>query len=290
MVGALAIIASGGLVSRAANHAIDTWAKTTAIAPGWGRKVRSGNTRSRPHQGGSHCWWIAAVSVGAIRCAFFSTPEVAVPYRAINGPVIIAECDGVLDVPEDTRTAIRNSYAVGADWVAIDVMQTTVATLEGVLGEGGRMMIALKGDGDPQRLVDAVLEAVKATFAYDRVILGSFDPALLDAVVIRDPSMPLVGMVSELHRLDEMLNTGPQVIAIRSDLVEEAMDRIPEGVAVWALTVATVEEAQRLLELGVHGLVTDEPAVLVETLRGEVEPYVERMYRRLRGFDCHDCG
>ncbi len=152
----------------------------------------------------------------------------------------------------------------------------TIPTLDQVLELGGRMMIEMKGTDEPQALADGVLESVKNAFAYGRVALGSFDPALLDAVAVRDPAMPLIGIVEDVAMIDEMLKRDPKVIAIRADLAAEALLRVPEGVAVWVWTIYTPEMADAALEVGIHGLITDIPSAIVKKLRPEPELYIQR--------------
>ncbi|MEL6545967.1 MAG: glycerophosphodiester phosphodiesterase family protein, partial [Myxococcota bacterium] len=115
--------------------------------------------------------------------------------------------------------------------------EETIPTLDEVLALGGRMMIEMKSTEEPQALADGVLESVKNAYAYDRVALGSFDPALLDAVAFRDPSMPLIGIVDELEMIPTMLERFPKVIAVRADLAAETVQQVPAGIAVWVWTI-----------------------------------------------------
>lgn len=154
--------------------------------------------------------------------------------------------------------------------------EETIPTLDDVLALEGRMMIEMKSTKKPQALADAVLESVKNAYAYDRVALGSFDPRLLDAVAIRSPGTPLIGIVEDVEMIDEMLQRNPKVIAIRADLAKEALERVPSGVAVWVWTIYAPEMADTLVEAGVHGLITDVPEALVARLRPEPSLYLQR--------------
>ncbi|MEL6761185.1 MAG: glycerophosphodiester phosphodiesterase family protein [Myxococcota bacterium] len=286
--------------------------------------------------------WAAGVVVGVVvsGCSATQGQAVVVPYRAINGPVIIAHRGGSLEAPENTVAAVSHGLEVGADWVEVDVVLSkdghvmvvhedeleryahvegrvsekplkelrqisvsnpgwsdaalgyletigvrppefgdrfadeTIPTLDEVLALGGRVMIEMKSTEEPQALADAVLESVKNAFAYERVILGSFDPALLDAVALRDPSLPRVAILEDVDGLEEMLARGPTVVAIRADRAEEALERVPQGIAVWLWTIYTPAMAREAAELGVHGLITDVPKAVVKELRGEKSVYV----------------
>lgn len=152
----------------------------------------------------------------------------------------------------------------------------TIPTLEAVLRLGGRMMIEMKSTEEPQALADAVLEAVKETFAYERVILGSFDPRLLKAVQVRDPTLPLIGILEDLDMIPEMLEYDPKVLAVRSDLAAEARKRAPDNVAIWVWTIYNEAMGRRAIEAGVNGLITDVPREVVQALRGEQDVYIRR--------------
>ncbi|MEM6730252.1 MAG: glycerophosphodiester phosphodiesterase, partial [Myxococcota bacterium] len=152
----------------------------------------------------------------------------------------------------------------------------TIPTLDEILALGGRMMIEMKSTPEPQALADGVLEAVKNAIAYDRVALGSFDPKLLDAVKIRDPSMPLIGILDELEMIEPMLDRSPSVLAVRADLAKETLERVPPAVAVWVWTIYNGEMAEAAVAAGVHGLITDTPKSVVATLRAPADVYVGR--------------
>ncbi|MEO1173155.1 MAG: glycerophosphodiester phosphodiesterase family protein [Myxococcota bacterium] len=154
--------------------------------------------------------------------------------------------------------------------------EATIPTLEAVLALGGRMMIEMKSTEEPQELADEVLEAVKNTFAYERVILGSFDPQLLKAVQLRDPTLPLVGILEDLEMIPEMLEYDPKVLAVRADLAVEARAQAPANVAIWVWTVYNEEMARQAVEAGVNGLITDAPSAVVKALRGPKDVYIRR--------------
>lgn len=139
-----------------------------------------------------------------------------------------------------------------------------------------RLMIEMKGTDDVRRLAEAVVQEVYRAAAADRVALGSFQPALLEAAYNRDPSLPLIGIVGAMEDIAPMLELPVSVIAIRSDLAEAALGQLPAGVAVWAWTVYTVAQAEELALAGVHGLITDVPSKVVAALRTLPDPVVRR--------------
>jgi glycerophosphoryl diester phosphodiesterase len=142
---------------------------------------------------------------------------------------------------------------------------------------GARLMIELKKCVHPARLAERVVAAVHAARAADRVVLGSFEVALVDAVHQLDPSLPLIGIIEDPAMFEPMLELPISVLGVSTELAQRALEVAPPGVAVWTWTVYSVEAAQGLAELGVHGLITDIPGAVVQALReGSPAPLAAR--------------
>jgi glycerophosphoryl diester phosphodiesterase len=131
----------------------------------------------------------------------------------------------------------------------------------------GRLMIELKRSARGELLVAKVVELIQKRGAASRVMLASFDDKLLWAVHDRDPSLPLLGLVDDEASLQRTLQLPVTVIGVRADWAARALEVAPAGVAIWAWTVFDLKMAEELTLLGVHGLITDVPAELVEVLR-----------------------
>lgn len=143
-----------------------------------------------------------------------------------------------------------------------------VPTLTNALAvQGARFMIELKKCERGPKLVEKTIETIYAANAADRVAFGSFDPELLWLAYNRDPSFPLIGILYEPEMIDVMLQLPVTVLAVRYDLAQQTLDVVPPGVAVWVWTVYSVETAENLTMLGVHGLITDVPGAVVTALR-----------------------
>lgn len=134
---------------------------------------------------------------------------------------------------------------------------------------GAHLMIELKRihSDRADRLVRGVIDAVRAARAWERVAIGSFEPALLWKAFDGEPSIPLVGIAESSERVTTMLELPLQVLAVRIDHAKDALAVAPAGVAVWAWTLYSTAMAAAAVEQGVHGLITDVPQAVVGHLR-----------------------
>lgn len=150
--------------------------------------------------------------------------------------------------------------------------QEKIPTLDQILAiPDARVMIELKKSTRTERLAEKVIDAIHRGRAEDRIGIASLDPLLLDAVYSREPSFPLIGVAEDVATMDAMLLRPINVLAVRADLVTEAFEKAPAGIAIWVWTVYRVDHAQALAEQGVHGIITDIPQAVVHALRG-VDP------------------
>jgi glycerophosphoryl diester phosphodiesterase len=143
-----------------------------------------------------------------------------------------------------------------------------VPTLDDILAiADARLMIEMKKTDRGRALVDKVIDAVHRHRAADRVALGSFEQDLLDYANQRDPSIPLIGILEEQGDIEKRLMLPVSVLAVRMDLIEEALQAAPAGVAVWAWTAYNLEMAEKAIERGAHGVIADCPTALVHAWR-----------------------
>jgi glycerophosphoryl diester phosphodiesterase len=148
-----------------------------------------------------------------------------------------------------------------------------IPTLEEALKlPGTRLMIELKKSAHPAKLARQVVQAVHDARASDRVLLGSFEVDLVEAVYQLDPSLPLIGIIEDPAMFENMLDLPISVLGVSTELAGKALEVAPPGVAVWTWTVYTVDAARVLAEGGVHGLITDIPRALVQALREQTQP------------------
>ncbi len=151
-------------------------------------------------------------------------------------------------------------------------VRETVPSLEQVLRlRDSRLMIEIKSEPRAELVVRQVVEEIDRTGAHGRVAIASFDQAILEQALVRDPSIPLIGIASTQEAIEEKLELPIRVLAVRASLVEVALQRAPTGVAIWAYTAYTPEQARDLAQLGVYGIVTDVPSQVVQDLRSQVD-------------------
>ena len=124
----------------------------------------------------------------------------------------------------------------------------------------------------PRVQVELVLEAIRARRLENRVRLQSFDRKVLDAVRDRAPEVPLAFLYTGVPRRFSTLarragteTVGPYFRLVTRRRVEEAHE---EGIRVIPWTVNHPRQWKRLLSSGVDGLITDNPAGLIEWMRG----------------------
>lgn len=132
-----------------------------------------------------------------------------------------------------------------------------------------QIMIEMKAHPNPKALAFATVDAVHANNMAGRVVLASFEAPVLLEANLRDSSMPLLGLAEDVKGIETMLRLPIAVLGVSVELAEEALRLTPQGIAVWVWTVYTPEDARRLAELGVHGIITDAPTKVLAEIRKE---------------------
>jgi len=152
----------------------------------------------------------------------------------------------------------------------------SIPSLRQVLEAGDiRVMVEMKSGVHPRRLAHGVIDAINKSHAWHRVAVGSFDHELLLLAHSRDPSVPLIGIAKTLTGLEKHLELPLAAVAIPERLLQEARNLLPAGVAIWVWTVRDLKTATRLLEQGVHGMITDIPKKVVKHLRPQVDVHLK---------------
>lgn len=230
-------------------------------------------------------------------------------------PLVFAHRGGSALAPENTMAAFANALSLGADGIELDVHlssdgdavvihdatvdRTTpgrgavaamtrgalarldVPALADVLSafRDTRVIVELKVNS--KQLARAVVDAVRAADAVERVCLGSFGQRVLNAARGLAPAMATSGAREEVRwalyqswirrapgsskyagfQVPE-LSGGTRVVSPR---FVELAHRAGKGVHVW--TVDVEEDARRLLSWGVDGIITDRPDLMVPLVR-----------------------
>ena len=200
---------------------------------------------------------------------------------------------GVAGLPENTIAGFEEALKQGADALELDVRESgdgrlvvvhgsvvgehsvratpyevfkdtpdgyTIPLFEDVLKALGKktfLDIEFKHDGFEDRAVELINQHCVA----EKTMVSAFDPAILNRVHELLPDLQL-GFIYNRTQDEESRHHSPVDVVIPQfrlasrQLIEEIHD---EGLRVWAWTVNEEAEIQRLLSLGVDGLITDYP-------------------------------
>lgn len=132
--------------------------------------------------------------------------------------------------------------------------------------------------------VDSILRLLEAKKLLGRVVIQSFDWNFLRALHAQAPQQPLaaLGPVTALpgakrspgvfgqltgRGLKALRRTGASVVVWNKQLSRPAVRQAhQEGLKVWVYTINRPELANRLLDIGVDGLITNNPALMWKTM------------------------
>lgn len=116
----------------------------------------------------------------------------------------------------------------------------------------------------PSRFAELVVHEVVALGIAERCIIQSFDVAILEAVRALEPMIPVALLVENEEGLDAnllRLSFKPDLYSPAFAMANEAMAKALRtksiGLLVW--TVNEVVDMERMLRLGVDGIITDHP-------------------------------
>ncbi|TFV93337.1 glycerophosphodiester phosphodiesterase [Algoriphagus kandeliae] len=125
-----------------------------------------------------------------------------------------------------------------------------------------------EGDGEYHPGVaefsDLVVNLISESIGWERVNIQSFDFRVLKYIHEKYPEVPLAMLVENASRFQEDLNElgfvpefySPYFLALNKEIVESLHQK---GMKVVPWTVNTKEQMERLLGLGVDGIITDYP-------------------------------
>ena len=226
--------------------------------------------------------------------AFHEAAELGVPFEldvrfAAGGDLIVFHDD---DLQRLAGVPGRPDQRTLADLKQLDVSQRAdvhhrrerIPTLDEVLQVfGGRVVINVEikaGKGaDPGPIADAVVAAIERRGLQDRVLITSFNPFVLEKVRARAPQVrrgQIYGTFADadLRWIEKVLLRNlafnrralPDLLSVEHTLVTarylEKMHR--RGYKVFAWTVNDEAEMRRLIDLGVDGIITDRPDLLLQ--------------------------
>ncbi|MCB9675791.1 MAG: glycerophosphodiester phosphodiesterase [Alphaproteobacteria bacterium] len=199
-----------------------------------------------------------------------------------DGEVVVLH-DDTLDrtttgsgVPADFTLAELQALDAGS-WFSPEFAGEKLPTLRDVLAKLGdrvQVDIELKSTKPREPLARAVVKIVEEAGLVDRVLVTSFDPYLLEAVKDANPAIPRGQLTSRFrdtklsfvakYVLRHMLlnrRSAPSTILLEHPLARRhRVWRLQRrGYAVWCWTVNEADDMQRMLDVGVDGIITDHP-------------------------------
>ncbi len=124
-----------------------------------------------------------------------------------------------------------------------------------------------------EELADRTLAAVEKAGMLDQVLFSSFDPAAVDRIRVRNPRLPIAVITQKPWATPEEAGGGKLYPAINSSFknLNEKNVRLAHaaGLQVHAWTVNTREDMEKVISLGVDGIITNHPDHLIDLLRGK---------------------
>ncbi len=144
----------------------------------------------------------------------------------------------------------------------------------------GRILVNIelkKGKNFPytmEELADRTLAAVEKAKMLDQVLFSSFDPAAVDRIRERNPRLPIAVITQKPWATPAVAGGGKLYPAINSSFknLNEKNIRLAHaaGLQVHAWTVNTPADMEKVISLGVDGIITNYPNRLIELLKGRV--------------------
>ena len=186
--------------------------------------------------------------------------------------------DGALIVNHDATTPDGRLIVEVEEFGLPLYMPNLRAALEACAGKFVNIEIKnvpIDPDYDPdERIAAAVVSLVQEMEIASRVVVSSFGLAAIDAVRAADPSIPTgwltISAYDQLRALDTVVEHGhgalhPHHTTVTPELMDAAR---AAGVLVNTWTVDDPVEMQRLADMGVNAIITNDVALAVQTLRG----------------------
>ncbi len=124
-----------------------------------------------------------------------------------------------------------------------------------------------------EELADRTLAVVEKAEMLDQVLFSSFDPAAVDRIRERNPRLPIAVITQKQWATPEEAGGGKRYPAINSSFknINENNVRLARsaGLQVHAWTVNTAADMEKVIALGVDGIITNHPDRLIGLLQGK---------------------
>ena len=141
----------------------------------------------------------------------------------------------------------------------------------------GRILVNIelkKGKNFPytmEELADRTLAVVEKAWMTEQVLFSSFDPAAVDRIRVRNLRLPIAVITQKPWATPEEAGGGKRYPAINSSFknLNEKNVRLARaaGLQVHAWTVNTPADMEKVISLGVNGIITNHPDRLIDLLK-----------------------
>lgn len=129
-----------------------------------------------------------------------------------------------------------------------------------------RLMVEIKNDNSsPKDLAQAVLSSLQNINI--PVVIGSFDPLIIEEIQLNGPEFPVIGIVEDRQMLEKFRRMPVKHMAIWYPLLSAGLIQQlhEEGIEVWTFTVDNPGLAKYLASLGIDGIITNDPRKIKQT-------------------------
>lgn len=202
--------------------------------------------------------------------------EIDVHLSADHTPVVIHDHTLCRTTDADKGKAVRHTHLQelkkfdAGSWFKGERTEERVPTLEEVLqlplGKTG-LMIEIKEDfhNDLSKIVMQLVQR----YPHSKLLIGSFSPESLRYVIENFPNQPVMGLVEKVEEIEAFRNLDIRHLGIDAELLDhnkfKSLDLRSERI--WAFTVDDHSVAERLIALGVEGIITNHPRSLKKIIK-----------------------
>jgi glycerophosphoryl diester phosphodiesterase len=153
-------------------------------------------------------------------------------------------------------------------WFDASFKGEKIPTLEDILeldfGNSGLMIEIKKGHSPIKPLVTAVGKVVRNALKKHpekKILIGSFSFQVLKEMQLQFPALPLIGIIEDFNHLADVNSIVFSRLALWHKLLTPSLLKTLQNknTKVWTFTVDDPLAAKSLHEMGVHGIITNDP-------------------------------
>jgi glycerophosphoryl diester phosphodiesterase len=152
----------------------------------------------------------------------------------------------------------------------------SIPTLDDILsldwGTSGLMIEIKKGHSPIKPLVTAVGKAIRRALSRDpkkKILIGSFSIQVLKEMQVQFPALPLMGIIEDFNQLVNVNSITFSQLALWHKLLSASLlEKLKkQNTKVWTFTVDDPAAAKSMHEMGVHGIITNDPESISRVFR-----------------------